>query len=465
MAANKEDQQTREVHSALKHYRQAADLEHHPAGDWPAVQQLRHRGMDVVTAIRQVLRSALDDITNCSPEHVLLVQDMYLRGRSIEALASERMFDQSSIHRHRAKVVKELTVMLAQQNRQAERNRRMERFHLAQPIVGSTALVEQIMRQLSNPRGAPVLILEGMGGLGKTTLARQIAYHCTDQTMFTGVLWVSAKQVDFDVWGGQRRERGAASIRVDDLIRELARELELDSRHDLEQLRSEVAARCQQSPYLIVFDNLETLADMTALAPLIDQLVGPGRILITTRDRALEALPATLPRSYISLAELDLATSCQLLREAAAWIPAPALLQASDADLAQVYAITGGNPLALWLIAGQAVDVPWTLLLRDLVDRCPRGSSAYELYDYLYRRSWEQLRDEAKLVLFAMHRCEAGVAYDHLIELSQLDQVVFQAAFTDLRRRMLLQIDERHICSIHRLTYAFLRVAIAGWWA
>ncbi|MBV9790741.1 MAG: NACHT domain-containing protein [Chloroflexi bacterium] len=463
MAGSKEDQLTQEVHSALKHYRQANDLEHHPAGDWPTVQQLCQRGMHVVTAIRQVLATALDDIKEIDPEQVLLVREIYLRGRSIESLASERMFDPSSIHRRRAKVVKELTVIVTEQNRQAERSRRRERFEPTQPIVGSTALVEQIMRQLTDPRGAPVLILEGMGGLGKTTLARQIAYRCTDQDVFTGVLWVSAKQVDFDVWGGQRRERGAASIRVDDLIRELARELQLDARQDLEQLRSEVAARCKQSPYLIVFDNLETLADMAALAPLIDQLVGPSRILITTRDRALEALPATLPRSYISLAELDLATSCRLLREAAAWIPAPSLLQASDADLTQVYAVTGGNPLALWLVAGQAVDLPWTLLLRDLVERCPRGSSAYELYDYLYRRSWEQLRDEAKLVLFAMHRCEAGVAYDHLIELSELDHVAFQAAFTDLRRRMLLQMDERHVCSIHRLTYAFLRVVIAGW--
>ena len=41
-------------------------------------------------------------------------------------------------------------------------------------------------------------------------------------------------------------------------------------------------------------------------------------------------------------------------------------------------------------------------------------------------------------------------------------KAAFQDALEELHNRMLLQFDGRY--QIHRLTYTFLRVVIAGWW-
>lgn len=463
MEQQRQDVWIREVQGALRRYQRLDDLGRYAARDWPAVQVLRDRGIGAATAIRQVIDEALATLEADHLEGVYLLREHYLQGLAIETMAAGYNFDASNLYRRCNRLVRELAVVIAERNREVERQGRSRRFNMRQPVVGFERLAAEIAARLRDPAAPAVVILAGMGGLGKTTLARLVAARCAEDDAFAGVLWASAKQVDFDVWAGRRRTIRPRPVSAGELLVELARELGIEAHGDQAALRNEVRAHCKRSPYLIVFDNLETAADLAALAPLIELLVDPSRMLITTRDAAFDALPATLPRHYHVLDELDAPISYQLLREAAAHIEATQLAQAADADLGQIYNVTGGNPLALWLVAGQARGMPWANFIQDLVEHCPRGSKGYELYDYLYRRSWEQLSDDARTVLFAMHRCEAGAEYDLLFELSDLPRPAFHAAVDELRCRMLLLFDEHY--SIHRLTYTFLRVVIAGWWA
>jgi len=452
-----------EVQSALKRYGRAKELAKQPARCWPAVLSLTKTGVPVVTAIRTVLAQAINELEQRHGTDAQLLRAHYLGGRSINALAGEYAIDVSHLHRRRNAALSELALLLAEYNERIGRVAQAQRFAPRQPVFGLDALVTDLGSKLGDPHAAPVMVIEGMGGLGKTTLAQLVAAHCAGDPRFAGVLWTSAKQTDFDIWAGTSRPTRAPALRPADLFAELARELEISGPTDLSALRDEVLAHCRRGSYLIVIDNLETVEDMAALAPAIGTLAGTSRVLITTRDRAHDALPAALQRQYLALHELDAPTSFALLRSAAAHTGAAALGAAADADLQQIYAVTGGNPLALWLVAGQARDLPWRTFLDDLVAQRPAGSSGYQLYDYLYRRSWEQLDEDAKLVLFAMHRCENGAEYELLRELSGLDDGAFGQAVRELSTRMLLQFDGRY--HIHRLTYTFLRVVVAGWWA
>lgn len=457
-----------QVQSVLKSYHKAEKLESHAVQAWPAIRDIVDRGTNRVLAARQFLQQALAKLQKQHPEEARLVHEHYVQQRSIDSLAHDFGWDISNFYRYQRKYTYELAVIIADMNQEILYQRRAEFFRLPSPVVGFEQIATDLVAKICDPKAPNVLILEGMGGLGKTTLSKLVAYRCLEDTRFresfVSVLWTSAKQMDFDIWAGQRRQTHQLPINTDDLIRELARELSINIHGNLESIRTEVQAHCKKTPYLIIIDNLETVADMEALAPLIEQLANPSRILITSRDRALHALPPTIARSYLSLSELDAPSSYQLLREAAATIGAEALAEASELELEQIYAVTGGNPLALWLVAGQAYDTPWTTFIQNLAEHCPRNSTGYELYDYLYRRSWEQLSDTAQLVLFAMHRCEAGADYAHLLELSTLDKHTFEMAVRELRHKMLLLVDRQYFYSIHRLTFTFLRVVIAGWW-
>lgn len=459
----KDDLWVREVEGALKRYHRAEELAHHAIQHWPAVRARFTQHTTLVDAARQVLRHAIAELAKQRPDEARLLRERYLHGTSITSQAVERDYDQSTLHRRRTRALHEVASILAEHNRHAERQARIQRFTVRHQVVGAEPVVGQLVSRLRAADAPPVVVLEGMGGLGKTTIATLVARHFVTDDTFIRVLWASAQQAEWDHWRGRQRTLHPQPINAADIVRQLAQELAIDVHGDVQALQAEVVAHCKRRPCLVVIDNLETVADMAALASLVGALVGPSRVLITTRDRAPDALPAGLPRQYVPLHELDASTSCALLRSAAIHTGAVALAQAEDGELAQVYAVVGGNPLALWLVAGQAYNVPWQRFIDDLVAQCPRNSTSYELYNFLYRRSWEQLSHDAQLVLFAMHRCKGGASYAVLHALTDLDQHVFTNAVGELRQRMLLMFDGSRYTT-HRLTYTFLRLVVAGWW-
>jgi hypothetical protein len=457
-----EDTWIHEVEGALKCYHRADELAHHAIQYWPAVRERITSHTPLVEAARQVLRSAIAKYAKQHPNNALLVREHYLHDASRTFHTLEREDAPVTQDRQHTQGLHEVALILAEYNRQAERQARLQRFTIRHTVVGTEPLVARVVTRLRDRNAPPIVVLEGMGGLGKTTLAKLIAQHFVHDDTFVRVLWASAQQVQWDQWNGRQHVLHEQAVDPAGIVRQLAHELALDVQGDLHMLQTEVMAQCARRPYLVIIDNLETVADVAALAPFIGALAGASRVLITTRERTARALPADLPRQYVLLNELNAATSLQLLRSAAHYTGATAITTATDMELHRIYAVTGGNPLALWLVAGQAVHVPLDMFLNDLVSRCPPGSTGDELYTFLYRRSWEQLSADAQLVLFAMHRCEAGADYALLRVLSGLQEAVFVRAVEELCRRMLLWFDGTTY-TIHRLTYTFLRAVIMGW--
>lgn len=76
-------------------------------------------------------------------------------------------------------------------------------------------------------------------------------------------------------------------------------------------------------------------------------------------------------------------------------LPAP-----SDEWLARVYDAVGGNPLALKLVAGQAVSLPLEHIVENL--RAARGAPAEQLWCAIYQQSWGLISEDARQTLTAL---------------------------------------------------------------
>jgi tetratricopeptide (TPR) repeat protein len=179
--------------------------------------------------------------------------------------------------------------------REPRRVPRRFRFRLPRPAATFTARGQQLAeldhRWPTLGSGAPaVQVLTGLPGVGKTQLA---------------AAYVQAHVEDYDLVAWVR----AADPLAD--LADLADQLRLTELEDTVEQRAErtvMALAAWDSPWLLVFDNVEDPAVLQRWCPSI----GPGRVLVTARHRRLA--PDFGPELHLGVFELDEATAYLLAR-------------------------------------------------------------------------------------------------------------------------------------------------------
>jgi LuxR family transcriptional regulator, glucitol operon activator len=147
-------------------------------------------------------------------------------------------------------------------------------------LIGRQRLLQQIKQRLL--RGAhPVTTLYGIGGVGKTALAREVAGQLAGHNppTFDAVVWVTAKSA---------RLEGEDIVEIADALRTGAALIgaAADFFAGGEELGDPVATVLQYLEdfrILLVLDNLETAYDEFLTERFLPELRGDSRILITSR--------------------------------------------------------------------------------------------------------------------------------------------------------------------------------------
>ena len=330
-----------------------------------------------------------------------------------------------------------------------------------QPLFGvdeARAKLESLLLQSGRPW---LIALEGMGGLGKTSLAHTLARAMLESHRFYDIAWISARQEEFLPEGILRPVTQPAltpQTLVDILLAQLDSGLGRPAIGGDEK-QAILARWLKAKAYLVIVDNLETAADHQSLLPLLQQLANPSKFLLTTRH----SLRLQANVYCHSLGELSEEDTYALLRHEAVTRGLPLLAQAGAETLHRIYQTVGGNPLALKLVAGQLSVLPLAEVLDNL--RQADVKSVEELYIYLYWQAWETLSEAARQMLVAMPLAQEGSFADVMRE-SELESALAGQALKELTTLSLVEVGgdlEQPRYRIHRLTETFLLNEVIKW--
>jgi DNA-binding SARP family transcriptional activator/tetratricopeptide (TPR) repeat protein len=329
-----------------------------------------------------------------------------------------------------------------------------------QKLFGVKAKRQKIVTVLEAADRPWLVSLDGLGGIGKTSLANEVVHHFLESDRFLDIGWISAKQQEYVTGRGIKSTRKPA-LDAESLLDQLLAQL-ADGPYpanSFEAKRLALLGILREKPSLIVIDNLETIADYEELLPLLRFLSRPSKFLITSRM----SLHNETDVFCHNLSELSQPDALAFLQYEATHQDIRPLLDAPDSVLEEIYATIGGNPLALKLAIGQANFLPIEQILNSL--RFAKEKQIDELYVYIYWQAWQMLNSDSRHLFVSLPMVPNGT-FEQLAMASGLDAGPLQQALEALRTLSLIEPSGELTAPryrIHRLTETFLLNEVIKW--
>lgn len=296
-------------------------------------------------------------------------------------------------------------------------------------------------------RSAAVLIV-GLGGNGKTSLAREIAARSLREDVlvprFDAVVWVSDKD-----------RPGTTNLSV--ILDVVARTLDYPAITQLgpTEKQDEVEQLLRRQRTLLVIDNQETITDQALLHWLL-RLPEPSKALLTSRERH-----RALWGSW--LVELRGMTDAEALELSAQRLRALGLPTVVPEALAPLIVVTGGNPKALAIALGLVKYERRTL--QQVVDdlHAARG----DLFEDLFSRAWGLLDEASRRILLGLSFFPESASGEALAATADVGGYGLDRALERLVDLSLLDVQQADLnslprYSLHPLVRAFAAARLAN---
>jgi tetratricopeptide (TPR) repeat protein len=244
-----------------------------------------------------------------------------------------------------------------------------------QPFFGREEELKKIADALDPDSRTWGALIDGPGGMGKTSLAVRAAYDASPE-VFKSISFISLKTRELDD-DGLRDLSGFILSGLVELLNELARELGCDDivKAPEEQRPRLLLDALRGTQTLLVLDNLESLVkpERDTLFTFVKKLPAGCKAILTSRGRIGSGAEELILEKLSE--EAALATLAELATHN------PLLAATSEAERLVLYRETAGKPLLLRWTAGQ-LGRGHCLTFTDalhFIRSCPQGNDPLEV--------------------------------------------------------------------------------------
>lgn len=225
-----------------------------------------------------------------------------------------------------------------------------ESYNLPRPIeafIKRESFFNEILRTLSPAFRGWGAAIDGMGGVGKTSLAIEVAHHCQRERAFQRIIWSTAQtqklRSDYE---SLSTPSGQNFYELDGLLNEILRAFRHTDYEFLDPLEKQHIVRNSLGKEftLLIIDNLETVKNYDAIADFLENTPVTTKVVTTTRNQQLgrgERRVQLPPMSFEETKQL-IESLCQLKN-----------IEVTQNQIHQLYEMVSGIPLAIAWSIGQ----------------------------------------------------------------------------------------------------------------
>lgn len=322
------------------------------------------------------------------------------------------------------------------------------------PFFGRDKEIDTVLRALSPADRIWGVLVDGIGGIGKTALAVESAHRCKEKGLFEAYIFVSAKQ-NLLAPGGIHELMPTART-LDEFFNETARLLGQTGIMQLagDDKRRALLDKLRVTPTLLLYDNLETLTkeEQEAVAYFLRELPTACKAIITSRRRGGEGA------EWLRLEKLEWEAARQLIAEEARKDAGlnEKMQRAGEARWPELYDETKGSPLMLSHTLG-LMRVRASLTF-DRVLEMLRGNRDANLHEFIFQEARRELTTNDQAALRALSFFAPSAEFDAWREVAQMSRNALETTIDRLSALSLVDVlagAERF--ALHPMTRNFVR--------
>src|SRR5688572_28619270 len=320
-------------------------------------------------------------------------------------------------------------------------------------FVGRDDEIKAILQSLQPNSRTFIIGIEGIGGVGKSTLAIEVSHRCIEEDLFESVIWISDKESVLTLHGIEPIIPEAKTL--SDILITIGTNLGNPTIGNLsiqDQIKRAYNLLSRRTT-LLVLDNFESLS-RTEQRDILDFLRRSPitlKVVITSRERVSEGQVIRLPG-------LSFEESNALLE----WDAQQKNIHLTRDQSKYLVDLTGGLPLALLWVQGQIAVLGYSVT--QVLDKLSLDADI-PILQYCFNHSWNLLEHtDAKKLLFILALQPDAVSRVALQEIAGIDDNErFDHAISHLLQLSLIEHEhDNDYFSILPLTRRYIRTQFAG---